>query len=47
MLGSGIIHSHTEIEATLGNAHAHLAMERQGEGFTEFVWSMVPNPPIS
>jgi DNA-3-methyladenine glycosylase I len=36
---AGIIRSRAKIEATIGNAHAYLEMERAGEGFAEFCWS--------
>ncbi len=32
-------------EAIIGNARAYLAMEENGESFTDFVWSFVDNAP--
>ncbi len=31
--------------AIIGNARAYLAMEENGESFTDFVWSFVDNAP--
>ncbi len=34
-----------KIQAIIGNARAYLAMEENGESFTDFVWSFVDNAP--
>jgi DNA-3-methyladenine glycosylase I len=43
----GIIRSRAKIEATIGNARAYLAMQRNGEEFSAFVWGLVPEAPIT
>src|SRR5438874_2051015 len=43
---AGIIRSRAKIEATIGNAHAYLAMEAAGEEFSTFVWSMAGGATI-
>jgi DNA-3-methyladenine glycosylase I len=42
----GIVRSRSKIEATIGNAKAYLAMQKAGEDFSEFVWSMAGGRPI-
>jgi len=42
----GIVRSRAKIEATIGNAQAYLAMEKAGEDFSTFVWSMAGGAPI-
>ena len=37
---AGIIRSRAKIEATIGGARAYLAMQKAGEDFSEFAWSM-------
>ena len=37
---AGIIRSRAKIEATIGGAHAYLAMQKTGEDFAAFAWSM-------
>ena len=41
----GMIRSRRKVEAIIGNARAYLAMEENGESFTDFVWSFVDNAP--
>lgn len=40
---AGIIRHRGKIEAIIGNARAWLAMEQNGEPFSEFVWQFVDN----
>jgi DNA-3-methyladenine glycosylase I len=42
----GIVRSRAKIEATIGGARAYLAMERQGEAFSTFVWNFAGGEPI-
>lgn len=42
----GIIRNRLKVAATIGNAKAYLALERNGQPFDEFVWSFVQNTPI-
>jgi DNA-3-methyladenine glycosylase I len=42
---AGIIRHRGKIQAIIGNARAFLAMEENGESFTDFVWSFVDNQP--
>jgi DNA-3-methyladenine glycosylase I len=42
----GIIRSRSKIEATIGNARAYLAMQKEGEDFSAFVWGFVKGKPI-
>jgi DNA-3-methyladenine glycosylase I len=42
---AGIIRHRGKIQAIIGNARAYLAMEENGESFTDFVWSFVDNAP--
>lgn len=42
---AGIIRHRGKIQAIIGNARAYLAMEENGESFTDFVWSFVNNEP--
>jgi DNA-3-methyladenine glycosylase I len=44
---AGIIRHRGKIQAIIGNARAYLAMEENGESFTDFVWSFVDNRPRS
>ncbi len=44
-LVAGIIRHRGKIEAIIGNARAYLAMEENGERFSDFVWSFVDNIP--
>jgi DNA-3-methyladenine glycosylase I len=34
------------VSATIGNAKAYLALEKNGEPFDQFLWSFVQNKPI-
>ena len=45
VLDVGIIRHRGKIEAIIGNARAYLAMEENGERFSDFVWSFVDNIP--
>ena len=45
VLDAGIIRHRGKIQAIIGNARAYLAMEQNGEPFSEFVWSFVNNDP--
>ncbi|NYU11283.1 3-methyladenine DNA glycosylase [Enterobacteriaceae bacterium CCUG 67584] len=45
VLDAGIIRHRGKIEAIIGNARAYLAMEENGECFSDFVWSFVDNTP--
>lgn len=42
---AGIIRHRGKIQAIIGNARAYLAMEQNGESFSEFVWTFVNNDP--
>jgi len=42
---TGIIRHRGKIQAIIVNARAYLAMEENGESFTDFVWSFVNNEP--
>jgi DNA-3-methyladenine glycosylase I len=46
MLDPGIIRNRSKIEATIDNARAILALEGQGVGFVEHLWSFVGGKPI-
>ncbi len=43
---AGIVRSRPKILACIGNAKAFLAMEKAGEGFSEFAWSFVGGKPL-
>jgi DNA-3-methyladenine glycosylase I len=43
---AGIVRSRSKIEAVIGNARGHLAMENAGEDFSTFVWAMAGGKPI-
>jgi DNA-3-methyladenine glycosylase I len=43
---AGIVRSRAKIEATIGGAHAYLAMQEDGEDFSKFVWSFTGGKPI-
>lgn len=45
VLNAGIIRHRGKIQAIIGNARAFLAMEANGESFSDFVWSFVDNHP--
>lgn len=42
----GIIRHRGKLEAIVNNAKAYLAMQENGEDFSEFIWSFVENKPI-
>lgn len=42
---AGIIRHRGKIQAIIGNARAYLAMEQNGESFSDFVWTFVNNDP--
>jgi DNA-3-methyladenine glycosylase I len=42
----GIVRSRAKIEATIGGAHAYLAMQEAGEDFSDFVWGMAGGRPL-
>lgn len=42
---AGIIRHRGKIEAIIGNARAYLAMEANGESFSDFIWGFVDNQP--
>lgn len=42
----GIVRSRAKIEATITGARIYLDMQRAGEDFSAFAWSMVDNRPI-
>jgi len=42
----GIVRSRQKIQAVIGNAKAYLAMQANGENFSDFVWNMVGAAPI-
>ena len=46
MLGPGIVRNRAKIESTIDNARAILALEREGIGFVEHLWSFVGGKPI-
>ncbi len=46
MANPGIIRNRLKVSATIGNAKAYLALEKNGEPFNEFLWSFVQNKPI-
>ena len=45
VLDAGIIRHRGKIQAIIGNARAYLAMEQNGESFSDFVWTFVNNTP--
>ena len=46
MLDAGIVRNRAKIESTIDNARAILALEGQGIGFVEHLWSFVGGQPI-
>ena len=46
MLDPGIVRNRGKIESTIDNARAVLALEREGTGFVEHLWSFVGGTPI-
>jgi DNA-3-methyladenine glycosylase I len=45
LLNEGIIRNRLKIESTVKNAKAYLEMQKNGEDFSEFVWSFVGGKP--
>ncbi|MDB5213291.1 MAG: DNA-3-methyladenine glycosylase [Myxococcaceae bacterium] len=46
MLDAGIVRARAKIEATIGNARAYLAMQKAGEDFSTFAWTMAGGKPL-
>jgi DNA-3-methyladenine glycosylase I len=46
MQDQGIIRNRLKIESTIKNARALLAMKKNGESFSEFLWSFVNHQPV-
>jgi DNA-3-methyladenine glycosylase I len=46
MANPGIVRNRLKVSATIGNAKAYLALEKNGESFDQFLWSFVQNQPI-
>ena len=46
MVNPGIVRNRLKVSATIGNAKAYLALEKNAEPFNEFLWSFVQNKPI-
>lgn len=46
MVDEGIVRARAKIEATIAGAKIYNQMERSGEGFAEWVWSMVGARPV-
>lgn len=42
----GIVRSRAKIEATIAGARAYLTMQKAGEDFSRFIWSMAGGKPI-
>jgi len=45
LLNEGIIRNRLKIDSAVRNAQAYLAMQKNGEDFSEFVWSFVGGKP--
>ena len=45
LLNEGIIRNRLKIDSTIKNAQAYLAMQKNGEDFSEFLWSFVGGKP--
>ncbi len=43
----GIVRSRAKIQATIGNAHAYLAMQAAGEDFSTFAWQLAGGTPTN
>jgi DNA-3-methyladenine glycosylase I len=41
MANPGIVRNRLKVSATIGNAKAYLALEKNGEAFDQFLWSFV------
>ena len=46
MANSGIIRNRLKITATINNAKAYLALKKNGESFSDFLWQFVQGQPI-
>ena len=46
LLNEGIIRNRLKIDSAIKNAQAYLAMQKNGEDFSEFLWSFVGGKPI-
>lgn len=46
MLNEGIIRNRLKIESAVKNAQAYLAMQKNGEDFSQFLWSFVGGKPL-
>ncbi len=46
MQNEGIIRNRLKIESAIKNAQAFLAMKKNGESFSDFVWSFVNHKPV-
>jgi DNA-3-methyladenine glycosylase I len=46
MADPGIIRNRLKVSATITNAKAFLALEKDGQAFNDFLWSFVNNRPI-
>jgi DNA-3-methyladenine glycosylase I len=46
MADAGIIRARAKIDATIAGAQIYLEMEKAGESFSDFVWSMAGGKPI-
>lgn len=45
LLNEGIIRNRLKIDSAIKNAQAYLAMQKNGEDFSEFLWSFVDGKP--
>lgn len=45
MENAGLIRHRKKLEAIVQNAHAYLAMQQNGEDFSQFIWSFVGGKP--
>jgi DNA-3-methyladenine glycosylase I len=46
MANPGIIRNRLKVAATITNAKAYLALEKNGQSFDQFLWQFVKNKPI-
>ncbi|TCV91696.1 DNA-3-methyladenine glycosylase I [Biostraticola tofi] len=46
MGNAGIVRARAKIEATIKGAQIYLAMQQQGEGFSDFCWSFTDGQPV-
>ncbi|OOS00783.1 DNA-3-methyladenine glycosidase [Haemophilus paracuniculus] len=47
MQNAGLIRHRLKLQAIIKNAHAYLAMQANGEDFSDFIWSFVQHQPQS